>query len=106
MPREGRGSCSLHWCLSRWGEDPEDHPHPFSRHVTGLLPPQLQGKVLVVESRLGRRGEDPEDHPHLSFRHVTGPLPPQLQGNRLGGNSRVRGLLQQAQTLLLRQLRG
>ena len=69
MPREGRGSCSLHWCLSRWGEDPEDHPHP-------------------------------------SFRHVTGPLPPQLQGNMLGGDFRVLGLLQQHQTLLLKQLQG
>ena len=74
--------------------------------MTGLLPPQLRGKVLEVESRLGRRGEDPEDHPHPSFRHVTGPLPPQLQGNMLGGDFRVLGLLHQAQTLLLRQLQG
>ena len=74
--------------------------------MTGLLPPQLQGKVLVGESRLGRLGEDPEDHPHPFSRHVTGPLPPQLQGNMLGGDSRVLGLPQLQQTLLLKPLQG
>ena len=85
--REQGGSYSLCWCLSRWGEGPEDHPHPFFRHVTGLLPPQLQDKGLGMDSQgrcLSRWGDGPEDHLHPFFRHVTGPLPPLLQGKVLG----------------------
>ena len=56
--REQGGSYNLCWCLSRWGEGPEDHLHPFFRHVTGLLPPQLQGSMLAEGSKaLALRGQ-------------------------------------------------